>query len=229
MNTCKAIDLNNSAVASLQQGRHQEAVALLKTAIADLKDHCAVVHKQGPCSADDNDHSSSMKVEQEQDKPAILSVPLWTEESFEQKHDKNLIFVYAQAIVLAQGEHRREMVIAVVLYNIALANHAWAIESDTSSLLAVALKFYSMSVAIIQGQNGDDANASSYWLLLALNNNMAQIYLSRACSEKLRGCLGNIQALLSADRVGQIIDSDDYAFFLTNSMLQLSVVAAPAA
>jgi hypothetical protein len=237
MNTRKVVDLSNSAVASLQQGRHKQAVTLLRTAIAVIKDNCDSESSDemysGACTscngADDDEHSSSIRVGQKQDTPAILSVPLWTEESFSQKHDKNLIFLYSQALVLAQVDHCKEILIAVALYNMALANHAWAIERATSSLLAVALKFYGLAVAIIQGQNEADVNASTYWLLLALYNNMAQIYLSQACSEKLRGCLGNIQALLASDRVGQVIDGDDYAFFLTNAMVQLCVVAAPAA
>jgi hypothetical protein len=252
MNMRKVVDLNNSAVASLQQGRHKEAAALLRTAIADFKDlvqqgplfssssktvvsESSVEKNSGACtsfnSTDDDAHSPSIKVDQKQDRPAILSVPLWTEESFaqKQKHDTNLIFVYAQAVVLAQVEHCAEVVIAVVLYNMALSSHAWAGERDTSSLLAVALKFYSMAVGILKDQDAVDANASTDWLLLALYNNMAQIYLSQVCSEKLRFCLGNMQVLLAADRIRQVIDGDDYAFFLTNALLTLRVVAAPAA
>jgi hypothetical protein len=245
MTSCKVIDLNNSAVASLQQGSHKQAIALLRTAIAEIKNHC-VVHKQQATRVSSSsetvnsessvemhagaDSSSAIKVNQKQDKPAILSVPLWTDTSFEQKDDKTLIFMYAQALVLADVDHRKETLIAVVLYNMALANHALAIASNISKLLAVALKFYGMAVAVLQGQNGDADNTSFYWLLVALHNNMAQIYLSQACSEKLRFCLGNIRSLLfEAHRIGQIIPCDDYAFFLTNAKIQISVVAAPAA
>jgi hypothetical protein len=260
MNTCKLVDLNNSAVASLQQGRHKQAVALLKTAIAELKDHFVVVHEQqaprfssssgtvvsepsdemhwgAPSSsactssngAYEDERSSSMRVDQKQDKPAILSVPLWTEETFERKDDKTLIFMYAQALVLDPVDHCKEVLVAVVLYNMALASHVRAIDRDKSSDLKVALNFYGMAVTIIQGQDGVNVNASTYWLLLALYNNMAQIYLSQNCSEKLRRCLGNIQTVLAADRIGQVIDFEDYGFFLTNAMLELSVVASPAA
>jgi hypothetical protein len=254
MNTRKLVDLNNSAVASLQQGRHEQAVALLRTATADLKDHFIIQKEQGPRfsssgtvvsessdemrsgaalssaftsfnGTDDDEHSSSIRVDQKQDTPAILSVPLWTEESVEQKDDKTLIFLYAQGLVLARVDHCKEMLIAVVFYNMALVNHVRAIERD----LTVALKFYNMAVDIIQRQNDVDANASTDWLLLALYTNMAQIYLSHACPEKLCRCLGNIQALLEADKIRQVIDGEDYVFFLTNALLQLCVVAAPAA
>jgi hypothetical protein len=236
------VDLNNRAIALMIQGNPKQAAALLRTAITNLKDHF-VVREHGPrfsssaetvdseSSSDemDSDAPSFIKVNRRQDEQAILSVPIWTEESFAQKDDKTLIFLYGQALVLARTEHCKEKLIAVVLYNAALANHAWAIESDTSSLLAVALKFYGMAVAILNGQTDVDVNTSTYWVLLALYNNMAQIYLSQACSGKLRSCLGNIRALLAADRTGQAIDGDDYSFFLTNAMLELSVVASPAA
>jgi hypothetical protein len=250
MNSSKIIDLNNNAVDVLRQGRHKQATDLLRRAIADLKTHF-VVHNQevgasessvnmqlaassSSTSAsfnddDDGDNSSFIDVDQRQGKRAILSVPLWTKESVARKHDKSLIFVYAQALMLADIEHRREVLIGVVLYNMALANHARAIETKKSALLAVALKFYGMAVAIVQGQYDDDVKSSSHWLLLALYNNMAQIHLTYASSEKLRKCLWNIDTLLAADRIEQVVDDDDYAFFSTNAMLQLRVVASPAA
>jgi hypothetical protein len=258
MNTHKVIGLNNGAIALLRQGKHKQAAAMLRTAVVDLQDHFGG-HEHGPhlssssetvdsessvemhygapsspaCTAfssdDDYQHSSVIKANQNQNKPSIISVPLRTEESFAQKDDKTLIFMYAQALVLADVEHCKEVVIAVVLYNMALTMHDRAIARDTSSLLTVALKFYGMSVAIIQGHDDIYINASAYWLLLALYTNMAQIHLSQVCSDELSHCLENIQTLLEADKLAQAIDGDDYAFFHTNATIQLAVVAAPAA
>jgi tetratricopeptide (TPR) repeat protein len=252
MNTSKVIDLNNHAVAHLQQGRHKEALDLLRAAIADLKDNIVVrsscsspetalpnpsaTMSVAPSSARlvssngkyDDDLSSHMEVDQNQDKPSIFSVPLWTEESFTRRQDETSIFMYAQAFLLAHTDHSDELLIGVVLYNMALVNHARSIEKDSSSHLTVALKYYGMAAAITQSRNGG-VNASDYWLLLALYNNMAQIYLSQVCSEKLCLCLGSIRTFLDAERSEEVVDLDDYSFFLTNAMLQLKVVAAPAA
>jgi hypothetical protein len=230
----KLIDLNNSAVASLQEGRHKKALDLLRAAIAGLMDHFV---SDVPSSAtlvsrnekDAEDHSSHMEVEdQKQDKPSIFSVPLWTEESFPQRQDETSIFMYAQVLLLAHADHIKELLAGVVFYNMALVNHARAIERNASSLLTVALKIYGMAVGVMQCRNGG-ADASNSWLLLAVYNNMAQIYLYQVCSEKLCLCLGNIRVLLDSDGAEHIIDADDYCFFLTNTMLQLRVVAAPAA
>jgi hypothetical protein len=258
MNTHKVIGLNNGAIALLRQGKHKQAAAMLRTAVADLQDHFGG-HEHGPhlssssetvdsessvemhygapsspaCTAfssdDDYQHSSVIKANQNQNKPSIISVPLRTEESFAQKDDKTLIFMYAQALVLARVDHCKETLTAVVLYNMALANHARAIEKHTSSDLTVALKFYGLAVAIIQGQNDVGVNAFTHWLLLALYSNMAQIYFSQACSGKLRHCLGNIRALLASDRIGQVVGGEDYAFFWTNTIFEVSAVAASAA
>jgi hypothetical protein len=217
MSTRKVIDLNNSAVTALQQGRDKEAMDLLRAAITDLNGHF-----------DDDADSSLIKADMKQAKPSIFSVPLWSEESFPQRQDETSIFMYSQALVLAHADHSKEFIIGVVFYNMALVNHARAFERNTSSLLTVALKFYGMAVAVTQSRKGG-ANASDYWLLLALYNNMAQVYLSRASSEKLWQCLGNIRALLDTDRTEQVVDVDDYCFFVTNAMLELRVVAAPAA
>jgi hypothetical protein len=253
MNAHKLIDLNNCAVASLQEGRHNEALDLLKAAIADLKENFvvrpfssetklpnpSVIMPDAPSSAvlascdekDDPGHSSHMEVDQKQGKPSIFSVPLWTEESFTRRQqEETSIFMYSKALVLVHTDHCEGLLIGVVLYNMALVKHARAIERNTSSLLTVALKFYGMAVvAVTQSRNGG-ANASDDWLLLALYTNMAHIYLSQACSEKLCQCLGNIRTLLDADRAEQVVDVDGYSFFLINVMLQfLKVVAAPAA
>jgi hypothetical protein len=240
MKISEVIEMNNNAVAVLRQGRCKQAIDLLRTAIAGLK-NCVVEHNEEMDFSEssvnkkrDLSKSSSSALfnedgmaDQNQGTPPIISVPLWTEDSFAQKHDNSLIFVYAQALLLAPVDHRRRVLIGVVLYNMALANHARAIEKEKSGLLMVALKFYGMAVAIVRGQ--PDADASSYWLLLALYNNMAQIYMSYSSSEKLHQCLLIIDDLLAADKIEQVLDVDDYAFFLTNAMLQLRVVAAPAA
>jgi hypothetical protein len=240
MNLSKVIELNNNAVCVLRQGRYKEATDLLRTAIAgikifflehneevDLSESSVNTKLDVPPSSSSASFNDDEMVDQTQ---SMLSVPLWTEESFAQKHDKSLIFVYAQALVLAPIDHHRTVLIGVVLYNMALANHARAIEKEKAGPLMVALKFYGMAVAIVRGQKNDvDVTASSYWLLLALYNNMAHIYMSYSSSEKMHECLGSIEGLLAADKIEQVIDVDDYTFFLTNAMLQLRVVAAPAA
>jgi hypothetical protein len=242
MKLSEVIEMNNNAIAVLRLGRYKQAIDLLRTAIAGLK-NCVVEHneemdfsessvkKKGDLSPSSSSSASSNDdemVDQTQGTPAIFSVQLWTEDSFAQKHDNSLIFVYAKALVLAPVDHHRRVLIGVVLYNMALANHARAIEKEKSGLLMVALKFYGMAVAaLVRGQ--PDVDASSYWLLLALYNNMAQIYMSYSSSERLQQCLAIIDDLLAADKIEQVLDVDDHAFFLTNAILQLRVVAAPAA
>jgi hypothetical protein len=248
MNTRKLIDLNNSAVTALQQGRHNQATDLLRAAIRDLKDHLIVrsfssetvlpnpsivMQSDAPSSAtlassigtDDDEHSSRIEVDQKQ---VIFGVPLWSEDSFPRRQDETSIFMYAQALVLAHTDHCKELLAGVLFYNMALANHVRSIERNKASLLTAALKFYGLAVAVTKSRNGD-FTASDDWLLLALYNNMAQIHLSRASSEKLCQCLGNIRTLLDAARVAQAVDLDEYCFFITNNWLELRVVAAPAA
>jgi hypothetical protein len=237
MSTRDIIDLNNDAVSSLQQGRHYEAVGLLKTAITDLMklfvlpslSSAQIISSDG---RDNDGHTSPIKVDQKQDKPSMFSVPLWSEETCTRQQDKTSIFMYSQALVLADDDHCKEFLIGVVFYNMALVNHARAVEIEKASLLTIALNFYDMAVTITQSRD-DDVGAFDYWLLLALYNNMAHIYLSRVCSEKVRECLGGIRSLLAADKAEQaaeqVIDANDYYFFVANSLLQIRVDYAPAA
>jgi hypothetical protein len=247
MKVSRVIELNNTAVYVLQQGEYKQATDLLRAAIAGLK-NCFIEHNNTeevdlseshsvnrkldvpPSSSSASSSASFNDDEMADQKQGIIGVPLWTEESFAQKHDNSLIFVYAQALVLAPIDHHRKVLTGVILYNMALVNHARAIQKGKSGLLLAALKFYVMAVSIVQGQNDvADVKASSSLLLLALYNNMAQIYMSYSSSERMHQCLGSIECLLAADKIEEVIDIDDYTFFLTNSMLQLCVVAAPAA
>jgi hypothetical protein len=245
MSVRKIIDLNNGAVSTLQHGKHKDAVFLLRTAIADLKERFVVplpttsitMQSSAPSStlivsSDSNNeydgHSSHIKVDQKQDKPFIYSVPVWSEEICTQQQNKTSIFMYSQALILADDDHCKELLIGVVFYNMALVNHARAIETGKASLLTAALKFYGMAVAVTQNRNGG-VRVSDYWILLAVYNNMAHIYLSRVCSERLCQCLGNIRFLLAVDITEQVVDAGDYMFFVENSLLEIRVDSAPAA
>jgi hypothetical protein len=252
MNTRKFINLNNHAVTFLQEGRHKEAIDLLRTAITELGDNAivrnfssepglpdpSVTMPDASSSAplvstnekDADEHSSHIKADQQaQAKASICSVPLWTAEESSPRQDETSIFMYSEALVLVHTDHScNELIIGVILYNMALANHTRAIETNTSNPLTLALKLYGMALAVTQCRKGG-TYGSDYWLLLALYSNMAQIYLSRACSDKLSQCLGNTRTLLAAIRAEQAVDVDAYAFFFANAMLELRVVAAPAA
>jgi hypothetical protein len=218
MSCLKIIDLNNGAVSALQQGRHKDAVALLRTALADLKKRFVV-----------SEPSLTMQSNAPQEIPSIYSEPIWSEEISTQQQDKSSFFVYAQALVLADDDdHSKELLIGVVFYNMALVNHARAIETGKASLLTAALNFYGMAVSITQSRNGG-VTVSDYWLLLAISNNMAHIYLAQVCPERLCQCLENIRSLLATGGAQQVMDADDYYFFVANSLLQIRVDTAPAA
>lgn len=235
MNSCKVnkiIELNNRAVKALQQGRHKEAIGLLRVAVADLLNAVKTVSSVEMQVDSPSPSSTSLSFngeDGEQDKPPISSVPIWTKDHFAQSQDETLIFMYDRALVLAHTNHcRGELLTGVVLFNMALASHARAIKRGTPSLLSTVLKLYSMAAGAIQNYN--EVITSDHWILLALYNNMAQIYLSQARCEELRKCLSNIQTLLAEESTADVVDDDDYAFFFTNSMLQLGdFVAAPAA
>jgi hypothetical protein len=219
--TQKITDLNNGAVSALQQGRHQDAVCLLRTALVDLKKRFVFAAPSRMITIQPNGPS--------QDKPSIFSESIWSEETSTQQQDETAIFMYSQALILADDEdHCKELLIGVVFYNMALVNHARAIETGKAILLATALNFYGMAVAIIESRNGG-VTASNCWLLLAVSNNMAHIFLSQACSERLCQCLDSIRSLLATNIAVDVVDAGDYCFFVGNSLLQIRVDSAPAA
>lgn len=94
--------------------------------------HCAYI------MMDEDEDSSSIENVNIQ----ILSVPLWIESStFDQTQDKTLIFMYSRALLISPGHHDREFITGIVLYNMAMVNHARAIEQGRSKVLEIAFSF----------------------------------------------------------------------------------------
>jgi hypothetical protein len=203
--------------------KHKEAIGLLRTATTYIKN--GFVSSDGK---DNDGQSSPIKVDEEQDMPSIFSVRIWNEETCARHQDKTSIFMYSQALVLGHDDHCKELLTGVVFFNMALVNHARGIEIEKACLLTAALNFYGMAVAVTQSRNGG-VKASDYWLHLAVSNNMAHIYLSQACSERLCQCLENIRSLLATDIAAEVVDAGDHYFFVANCLLQIRVDYAPAA
>jgi hypothetical protein len=235
----KSIYLNNSAVASLRRGRPNEALELLSTALADLKDDVSdsdastETHSKRSSSSssrdfnnEEDEYSSAMEINVEQDQPSVFSVPVRTSTCAQCDH--SLVLNYSCALAIFDDVQDKELLIAVVLYNMALVHHCRAIERGISSLITTALNLYKIAASFIE--NARDIDSSNGLLLLALYNNMAQIHASQFSLEETRVCIDRVRMLLSAVSAESFIEEEDYHFFFVNTMLQVEDIAlAPAA
>jgi len=256
MNSFQLIELNNHAVASMQQGKPKEAIELLRIALADLKEHF-YVHKspatwsrrrepprvvsdssikiQPDLSAsssslsftgeEDDSSFGNMDVDDAQDQPSVLSVPVEAKSS--PTEEDSLIVMYTRALIVFPDVKDRELITGVCLYNMALVNHRRALARKTSSLLSIAHKLYDMAASIME--NKDSTRESEDMLLLAVYNNLAQIHSTFFSPDEMSECLDKIRSLLTAV-TDETIDEDEYTLFFINSTLQAEdLTSAPAA
>lgn len=257
MDTCKALDLNNQAVAHLQHERVHEAVDLLRSALTLLKDGFKIrnspvtpqadANKMDPLSFGDSsstigedfsmsissfnsDDGFMMDVEDDikPEGPAILAVPVLHDMLLHppQLSGNSAIILFDRALCLAQDETDREMVTAVIMFNLGLVHHARGIARGRSNYLSKAMNLYKMSLRVVQ--KVEDAPISL--LLLALFNNLAQIYSHFFLLEKMRRYLDNMRLLLADDEV-RTMSQDDFVWFCTNVMFNEGsyISVAPAA
>jgi hypothetical protein len=254
------IKLNNSAVAAMQQGRARESVELLREAIANLKNHFVLSrsplsfpssggtplpHRRPRLVSDasiephsdltndeEDDCFSAMEIDDKQNQPSLLSVPVhaMTSSHFSTKEDDALVLFYNRAIIISPSEQDKELLTGVVLYNMALVNHCRAIKRNTSRLLTAALNIYEMAAASMQ--NSKDQSGTGDLLQMAIYNNLAQIHSIRFSTEDMFECLSNTRTFLAAttDERENLVDDDDSNFFFMNTMLKSEeLTLAPAA
>jgi hypothetical protein len=237
----EVVALNNSAVTSLLNGRPKKALAMLSTATAFLKDQFADTRKapcfrsssnetplprrhselsrfasESSCNDEGDKYSSAMEVNVERNQPSVLSFQLRTSSL---SQDVPLILNYSRALTIADDVEDKGLLMSVVLYNMALVNHCWAIELGISRLLSIALNLYKKAASVLERDS--DIDDSNELVLLALYTNMAQINAYQWSSQEVRVCIDNIRMFLSNVSAKSFIDEEDFLFFHINTMLHV--------
>lgn len=212
---------------SFPASEYNESAASIVSASSmetDLDESCSSCSAGEVAEDDDEDDDDEFDKE-------IVSVPIWSSSSsFNPTQNDDLIFMYTRALALCPCEQNKELLSGVVLYNMALASHARAIQRGRSSLLEVALKFYSLAVTVVRSRK-HDLTGSDHWVLLAALVNMTQIHLTRFNSKEFNKCLDITRnLLLILDSTARAMDEEDFAFFCTNATFQIGgFTVAPAA
>lgn len=165
-------------------------------------------------------------------KPAIKSVAVLSDMLMMQQEsiDSSFILMFGRALTLDDNESNRELITAVVMYNMALIHHSRGISRGRTSYLCKAVNLYKMGLHIIQ-KIDPSAESQVGLLLLAVFNNLAQIYSHFFRLDKLRIYLSNMRGILAEEGSPYAVGEDDYVWFFTNVMFyqgtELSI--APAA
>jgi hypothetical protein len=243
MNLSLASNLNNLAIARLQQGKSVEALHLLHSAISDLKNQIdarkpfdrkkeqqiAVVEchdnrcKQGQHNDDFPCTSNSSGIQES--KICLQKTPGLTDMVNVKLLGQSAITIFDHALLVERPGEDEEILIAVVFYNWALVEHILA---DDTRGLSRALFRYKLSFAVIR-KSTSPFPLQVCLLIGALYNNMAQIYSQNSCALETGRCMQCLVELVASEKASAFIDHEDQTLFYLNALVKLNANAASAA
>jgi hypothetical protein len=162
-------------------------------------------------------------------KHSLESVPVLTDILLHRNkmNDDEYLSMYDRALLVSDDEQNREVLTAVILYNMALVNHGRGINLGRSKFIAKALKLYKLSLEVLL--KSEDKERPVNLLLLAIFNNSAHIYSQFFNIEGMRQCLDCMRQVLS--HAEGTTDSEDYIIFFMNALFTRGeeLTLAPAA
>jgi tetratricopeptide (TPR) repeat protein len=237
--------LNNSAVMYLQAGRLHEAMELFQIALSKLRDQF-VEHQESDWEGNQSDcekpidqgDDEDQYMECEQDiseifsKPSMSisvfsSVPVWMPQ------DTSFLTFYDRALLVDINTpcHDRELLSAVILFNMALLHHSRGITCGKTDCLERASRLYQIALDVLQKQIEHSTN---YLLLMAIFNNMAHIDSHLFRMEEMKGSLKAMFNILTSDDIDDdefALEEDDYTIFFMNAIFgnEKELTVAPAA
>lgn len=249
------IEMNNHAVAFLQNGESHAAMDMLKVALGNMKDHFQKNERSLTRDTDVdqlilnsfrdlNSHStldlSSASMDMSTGDDGDLS-----SSSFDMNSDgkhclqpvpvpRHLIFqrpqdsylsFYEHALLISAEEDDRDIVTSAMLFNMGLISHSRGINKSKSHHLYRALSLYKKAFQVL----GDSNDAPLELLLLAIFNNTAHIYSYLYQLDELRQCMECMQGILL--NLEDVEDDESMSFFLFNVMFYsgIELTLAPAA
>ena len=197
----RVVELNESAVIGLHEGKVDSSVRLLRDALnlyrveltGDAKDIA-----YGP-NAEPHDH--------------VLGVMLNDQlcENDARVTPDNIFSPFNCAFCFMEEVANVDSAAVVVLYNYGLALHRRGMVLGKQTDLRRALQLYGMAYGLLQ----DEAMTSRFELGrvgLALVTNQAQLYQHFLEFEKVENCLGHLQTMLQ-DRSHMNLTADEFTFF----------------
>ncbi|CAB9500269.1 expressed unknown protein [Seminavis robusta] len=223
------IGRNNMAVVALQQGRHRDALGMLRTATMQLNE----LYQRG----EDDDEKVVMRTGADGKARvscrSLRSCDIGTSGPAQSSNvDDDCLSMFRRAIVLSRRETSLPVIASSVLYNLGLCEHVIGANLNISRKIVAALKFYKMSYQIIE----ENRHRCSFGdlLVLAVINNIADVSSTLQDSNKSRRWFKFLARILgvanSNSRSLPALDEADYAFFYMNAMLHdgemLNVAAA---
>jgi hypothetical protein len=236
MNLCLASKLNNLAITGLQQGKSVEALHLLQSVITDFQNQIDEREQQiavkkfryNRCKQRQNDDSpctsSSSGIRGHQKSKLCLQKTPGLADMVNGKllGQESAITMFDHALLVESPGEDEEILIAVLLYNCALAEHILA---NSSQGLSKALFLYNLSFAVIR-KSTSPLPLQVCLLIGALYNNMAHIYSQNSCALETGRCMQCLVELVANEKASAFIDHEDQTIFYLNALVDLNANAA---
>ena len=164
--------------------------------------------------------------------PPLQITPVTSDALLRQSSSSDQCFVtmFDRAFCIDEDGEDEELTSAVIMYNMALVNHARGIDCGISGHLSSALTLYKMALEVVD--NIDDLPIEAAILLLAIYNNMAHIAAHEFSIDDTTTALNRLRLILEDPYVSFSIDEDDYVLFYLNAVIyqeKLNFTLAPAA
>ena len=146
-------------------------------------------------------------------------------------------FLYKRLFLISENEQSRDLVSAVILYNLAVLSHMRSLQGSSSYLLTSAIRLYLLALEMAKIFCHENGSKQTLLLSLAIANNLGEIYWEQACdlqeAEKCFTLARKVLKYLDAVEMGEtdMVDDEEYAFFSLNVMVRGvgKVIAATAA
>ena len=211
---------NNLAAIALENGRHGEALRLMRDATLKLNDWSTQSPQEDQTAAT----IATRKHEDRQEiktafplKSCPVGLPVAHEAGGQEyaviraaeDPDEACPTMYRRSILLSWQEVNMPVVAAVVLYNLALCEHLLGTRFNSPQRIASALKFYKCAYQLIE----DNREASSFGdlLILAVINNIADCAaqsLENTTSQRWFDFLGRVLGTATTHAFGGEDDQD---------------------
>jgi tetratricopeptide (TPR) repeat protein len=209
-------ELNNTAIAFMQQGYYEHAIENLTIAVMLL------LH------SDKTPFAAGFRRDAVLARKQLHRVKIVASATTTHETQITLGSMYSRAFLLVNSpanDINYNLLVGVVLYNLALLNHLCGINQSKKCGLAKALKLYESVLSVIQQQ---PTGIDMYHLTLAVTQNMGQIHSYLFHRNEAMACFECLRQLLSNDN--QLIPEDDFAMFFVSAMFQANELhLAPAA
>lgn len=221
------MNLNNTAVALLANGKSVQALITFRSAIDSLRSimesERVIVINSAPAAAD----SSTAIIIEDFNPQALTRLPIGTKEAEFSPHNKFSFYCRVlnvnntSLISSSQPDENDAFLSMTILFNMAVTCHMIGLENRKDALLQTALTFYNMLLSVVE--NMRDSAGPVYQnlakiILMATLSNTGHIYSHLCMSNEAEICRGLLTSFLSdSPQTRYSMDTDEYMTFYLNT------------